>query len=111
MLELFWEAAVETVDESATRQAAADVMVVDYPDESALRRLWQDAGLDYVQTEALDMTMAFAGFEDYWTPFLSGVKRRDLKACLRRKILGEGSDHPFTLPAQTWAVRGTVPGA
>lgn len=122
MLALFWETAIETLDEPATRDAAAEVMEVDYPDGNALRRLWKDAGLVDVEAEAHDINMTFSGFDDYWKPFLSGVtmsasfaagldveRRHTLEEGLRGKLLGDGADRPFDLPAQTWAVRGTVP--
>lgn len=122
MLSLFWEAVVETVDNEAARGAAAECMVVDYPDEDALSHLWEDAGLVEVETQTLDVQMEFAGFEDYWAPFLSDVtpsssyagrlsegKRAALKDCLRQKIMGQEPDRPFALPAHAWAVRGTVP--
>ena len=73
MLALFWDAVVEVVDSDAARRAAADCMVVDHPDEGALRRLWQDAGLVEIVTERHEIAMDFTAFDDYWSPFLSGV--------------------------------------
>ena len=91
------------------------------PDGDALKGLWVDAGLVDIETATLDIVMNFSGFDDYWTPFLSGVtqsasfadrleedERRSLEECLRHKVLGEGPDRPFNLPAQAWAVRGAV---
>ena len=122
MLALFWEAVIETIGTNAAREAAAECMVVRYPDEDALRHLWQDAGLVEVETQGLEVAMEFASFEDYWTPFLSGVtptasyagrlsedERETLKGCLRQKALGQGRDRPFSLLAQAWAIRGMVP--
>jgi ubiquinone/menaquinone biosynthesis C-methylase UbiE len=118
----FWEAVLETVDDDAHRALAARVTEVDYPDAGALRRLWEDSGLVDVEVEPLEVTMEFAGFEDYWGPFTSGVTatssvagnldaemRRILEENLRRKLLGDGRDRPFSLPARAWAVRGSVP--
>jgi len=73
MLSLFWESVLEVVATQAARAAVADCMVVRYPDEDALRRLWQEAGLLEVETERHGVDMNFASFEDYWTPFLSNV--------------------------------------
>jgi SAM-dependent methyltransferase len=122
MLALFWESAVEVVDTNEVRAAAARSMIVDYPDEPALRRLWQEAGLDDVATERQEIAMTFAGFDDYWAPFQSGVtpsasyaatlsgdQREALKARLRAKVIGAGPDRAFILPAHAWAVRGKVP--
>lgn len=122
MLSLFWEAVIETIATNAAREAATECMVVSYPDEDALRHLWQDVGLVEVETQGLEIAMEFASFEDYWAPFLSGVtpassyagrlsedEREALKDCLRQKTLGQGRDRPFSLLAQAWAVRGVVP--
>jgi hypothetical protein len=122
MVGLFWQSAVEVVDTDEVRAAATRSMVVDYPDESAMRRLWQEAGLGDVATDRHDIAMTFAGFDDYWAPFLSGVtatasyagtlgddQREALKSRLREKALGTGPDRPFALPAHAWAVRGKVP--
>ncbi len=73
MLALFWDTVLEVVKTDAARQAAADCMVVDYPDEIALRSLWRETGLVEVETERQEVDMTFASFEDYWTPFLSNV--------------------------------------
>lgn len=122
MLALFWDAVIEIVDTDAAREAAAECMIVDYPDEAALRHLWEDATLTEVETRILHVNMEFAGFEDYWAPFLTGVsaassyaerlsedKRESLKYCLRQKVMGGGQDHPFTLATQALSVRGRVP--
>ena len=124
MLALFWDAVIEVVATDAAREAAADCMVVDYPDNGALRRLWQAAGLVEVETQGHEIAMEFASFEDYWTPFLSGVtptsayagrlsevERAAPKDRLRHRIMGSELDGSFTLPAQAWAVRGMVPRA
>jgi SAM-dependent methyltransferase len=123
MVALFWESAVEAVDTDEVRMAAERSMVVDYPDERALRRLWQKAGLGDVATKRHEIAMTFASFEDYWAPFLSGVaptasyerklddeQRAALKSHLRAKTIGTGPDRAFSLPAHAWAVRGKVPG-
>lgn len=122
MLARFWETVLETVGGDELRALAAGVMEVDYPDAAALRQLWEDTGLSDVRVEALETTMEFSGFEDYWTPFTSGVTEtssvagnlsagegRRLEENLRHKLLGGGQDRPFSLPARAWAVRGSVP--
>jgi len=121
-LALFWESAIEVVDPDEVRAAAARSMVVDLPDENALRRLWSIAGLQDVATERHEIAMTFAGFDDYWRPFESGVspsasyagkldddRREALRSRVRQKTIGAGPDRPFALPAHAWAVRGTAP--
>ena len=51
MLSLFWEAVIETIATDAARDAAGRCRVVSYPDEAALRRLWQETGLIEVETQ------------------------------------------------------------
>ncbi len=66
--------------------------------------------------------MDFASFDNYWAPFrywatpsssyaktLSVEARQTLSTRLREKVLGDGPDRPFTLPARAWTVRGIVP--
>lgn len=121
MLTLFWDTVVETIATKAAREAAAECMIVDYPDEAALRHLWEDAGLTEVETKILHVEMGFSNFEDYWAPFQTGVtpsssycgrlsedKREALKDCLRQKAMGEKPDRPFTLATQALSVRGRV---
>jgi SAM-dependent methyltransferase len=121
MLALFWEAVIETIGTTHAREAAANCMVVDYPNGTALSGLWKEAGLIEIETELQEIEMAFESFDDYWTPFLSGVTptasyaqklsdedRNALQACLRQKTGGRAVDGGFTLAAQAWAVRGLV---
>jgi len=123
MLALFWDAVIETIGTNDARKEAANCMVVDYPDEKALRRLWEEGGLVEVETQLQEIEMAFESFDDYWAPFSSGVTptscyaqtlsegdRNALEDCLRQKAIGQAADGRFTLTAQAWAVRGSVPG-
>ena len=122
MLALFWDAVTETFATNHAREAAANCMDVDYPDDRALVHLWKEAGLVEVETQLQEIKMAFESFDDYWAPFLSGVTptssyaqklnetdRNALKDCLRQKAIGQAVDDRFTLTAQAWAVRGIVP--
>ncbi len=122
MLTLFWDTVVEVVNNQASRQAAADCLIVDYPDDVALQNLWRAAGLTEVETTRHVVDMAFASFEDYWTPFLSNVtptssyasrlephQVAEIEKRLRGKTAGNGPDRPFTLQAHALSVRGRVP--
>ncbi len=73
MLALFWDAVIETIGTNDARKEAANCTVVEYPDEKALQRLWKEAGLVEVETQLQEIEMAFEFFDDYWTPFSSGV--------------------------------------
>ncbi len=122
MLALFWDTVIEVVATIAAREAVTDCMVVDYPDEDALRRLWQAAGLVEVETQCHEIAMEFASFEAYWMPFLSNVTPTssytrklgadqvgEIKSRLRRKVIGDAPNRSFSLQAHAWAVRGKVP--
>jgi SAM-dependent methyltransferase len=122
MLALFWDTVLEVVPGQSARQAAADCMVVAYPDEIALRNLWQQTGLVDIETEKHKIDMTFSSFEDYWAPFSSNVtptssyigkldanQIAEIKTRLREKIICDANDRSFSLQAHAWAVRGNVP--
>ena len=121
LLSHFWAAVREVVPPKIARAEAAVRVPQGYSDGDALARLWSEAGLAQVETAALDIQMDFAAFDDYWNPFLGGASptssyapslpeetRQALKARLRNRLLGDGPDRPFSLPARAWAVRGKV---
>jgi hypothetical protein len=87
-----------------------------------LGELWREAGLVRVEEAPLAIRQAYASFDDYWGPFLKGAgpggahvvalgdeRRRQLEARLRKRLLGDRGDGPFTLEARAWCVRGEVP--
>ena len=87
-----------------------------------LAALWRDQGLKDVWEEALAIQTRFVSFDDYWSPFLEeqgpagahvasfqAGERDVLRQRLRRRLLGDGPDRSFELPARAWAVRGLVP--
>jgi SAM-dependent methyltransferase len=88
--------------------------------EGELAALWRQHGLRDIADAPLRIETAFAGFDDYWLPFLvqqgpagacaaalSTVEREALAARLRRRLLGDGGEQPLHLRARAWAVRGT----
>ena len=122
MLALFWSTVLEVVTSEDARRAAADCMVVDYPDAVALRSLWKEAGLIEVEIERQAVDMTFSCFEDYWTPFLSDVtptssylgnlgadQVADIESRLHSKVRRDAADQSFCLMAHAWAIRGKVP--
>ncbi|KAA2236571.1 class I SAM-dependent methyltransferase [Salinarimonas soli] len=87
-----------------------------------LREAFRAAGLAAPETTALDIPAAFAGFDDYWEPFLGGTgsapkycasldeSTRDRIRDMLRERLPTGPDGEILLAVRAWGVRGTVPG-
>ena len=87
-----------------------------------LRRVFEGAGLTSVSVRAIDVPTTFATFDDYWSPFLTGVgpapgyasalddaSRDRLREHLRTTLPVE-PDGSINLVARAWAVRGDAPG-
>ena len=84
----------------------------------ALRAAFTAAGLEGVETTTLDAEARFAGFDDYWRPFLSGVapapgycasldpERREALRALLADRLPVAADGALTLRARAFACRG-----
>jgi SAM-dependent methyltransferase len=115
MLRVFWDAARE-LDPDAPDEG--ETMRYCTPDE--LRALWTAAGLQDVDTQALVVSAAYADFEDYWSPFPTGLapsgaycaslEPRQQAALRDACFRGLGSPAgAFTLSARAWFVRGVVP--
>jgi ubiquinone/menaquinone biosynthesis C-methylase UbiE len=113
MLRTFWDAALE-LDPAAPDEAR----VMGYTDPGSLQNLWADNGVREVEIAPLVVEVQYAGFDDYWQPFLSGAgpggrycvsldeqRRAALRAECRRKL--RSPDGAFKLSARAWAVRGT----
>lgn len=86
-----------------------------------LRSLFASRGLVDVRVEAVEIDTVFAGFMDYWQPFLGGTgpapgylaslsdeRRERLRSLLERR-LPAGPDGTISLTARAWGVAGTVP--
>jgi ubiquinone/menaquinone biosynthesis C-methylase UbiE len=112
MLRTFWASAA-----ALDSDAPDEVRRMRYQDPDELRELWTRAGLEDVETDALDVEASYRDFDDYWEPFMAGVGPAgayaasldpDRRASLReecRRRLGD-SDGAFTLGARAWAVKG-----
>lgn len=117
MLRVFWEAAV-ALDPAA--EARRDTRRP-FSRPGELGTLWGETALEAVEEAGLMVALDFAGFEDFWAPFLgqgppaaylrelASERRAALRERLRWDLLGDGPDRPFTLRARAWAVRGRVP--
>jgi SAM-dependent methyltransferase len=119
MLRQFWDA-VHALEPAAAELDEGRRFPLCRPDP--LRRLWADAGMDDVAVEPIEIPTVFAGFDDYWAPFLGGqgpapayvasltAADRDALRDLLRDRLPTAPDGTIPLTARAWAVQGTVRG-
>ncbi|MEW6582982.1 MAG: methyltransferase domain-containing protein [Actinomycetota bacterium] len=112
MLRAFWDAALE-IDPDAPDEGR----MMRHCSPEALSALWTRAGLREVETRALVVEAAYDDFDDYWSPFPTGLapsgaycaslgedaQRALREACFRRLGAPAG---PFTLTARAWFVCG-----
>lgn len=119
MLRFFWDEAVALDPAIEPR----DERHMKLSRQGQLGDLWRKAGLVNVQEAPLVIDQAYASFNDYWGPFTKGAgpggayvvslpqdRRLQLEARMRKRLLGDAQDGPFTLTARAWCVRGEVPG-
>lgn len=120
MTAVFWEEALKLDSEAETR--AERPRRLNQPEQ--LAALWRATGLHDVEETTLEISTDFRSFDDYWRPFLRGVgphgvyvadlppQRCDaLRDAIRKRLLGDSPDGPFSLRAKSLAVRGSVPHA
>jgi len=116
MLRAFWDTAVK-LDPSADR---LDEKHMPLCRPGQLAELWRSGGLREVEESALEFTMRFENYDDFWTPFLFGqgpagayLKRlaADRIEALRDQLRRDLGNPPaqLVLPARLLAVRGLVP--
>jgi SAM-dependent methyltransferase len=111
----FWDAAT-LLDPGAVELDEGRRFTVTHP--SRLRALFDSAGLQQVQVRAIDVPTVFQGFDDYWTPFLTGQapapsycmsltedRRTALRDLIRSRLPIE-ADGTIRLVARAWAIRG-----
>src|SRR5262249_31927171 len=118
MLRFFWDDAVALDPAIEPR----DERHMKLSRQGQLADLWMKAGLINVKEEPLVIDQAYSWFIDYWEPFTKGAgpggayvvslsedRRQQLETRMRKRLLGERQDGPFTLSARAWCVRGEVP--
>jgi SAM-dependent methyltransferase len=115
LMRRFWDAAV-ALDPAATELDEGRRFPICQPE--ALSRLWTEAGLEGVESRAIDVPTEFRDFDDYWSPFLGGQGpapayavslSEERRAALRERIRAElpaAADGSIPLIARAWAVRG-----
>ena len=86
-----------------------------------LGELWRATGFRDVEERALEISMDFGSFEDYWKPLEKGVgpqgaylvalapeRRKALRHALEAHLRARGAPGAFSLRAKALAVRGTA---
>ena len=114
MLRIFWDEAVALNPAADAR----DERHMPLARKGELDALWRTHRLQDVSEEALTIRMRFSSFDDYWLPFLekqgpagdyvaalAASEREQLRARLRRRLLGDGPDRPIELRARACPVR------
>jgi ubiquinone/menaquinone biosynthesis C-methylase UbiE len=115
MLRLFWDAA-QDLDPEAPHEGRT----MGFQSADSLEELWRLAGLEEIETGALVVETAYAGFDELWEPLTLGVGPAGSycaslepaeRVALRENLFtAVGSPvGPFTLSARAWAVRGVRP--
>lgn len=116
-LRRFWDAAVALDPAAAALDEGRRFPICD---PGALGRAFDAAGLEGVETSAVEVPTVFESFDAYWAPFLGGQGPapgyarglgEDERARLRERLRGELEPEPgagIRLRARAWAARGTV---
>jgi SAM-dependent methyltransferase len=118
LMRYFWDAAVEIFPESAELDEGARFT---FCNPEGLTRLWSSAGLEQIETRAIDVPTIFPDFEDYWSPFLGGqgsapgyvASLSEADRTALRNLVGSRlpyyTDGSIHLIARAWAVQGIAP--
>jgi len=116
-LRIFWDVVIR-LDPAASKYDEGSRFSVCTRD--GLAGLLREAGLAEVRCEGLEFPTVFAGFEDYWRPFLGGTgsgpsyvatldeAHRERLVSALRETLPYRADGSIALTARAWAARGTV---
>ncbi len=118
LMRFFWDAAVELDPDAAKLDEGARFPLCR---PEALAAQFASAGLVGAEVKAIDIPTRFAGFDDYWRPFLGGqgpapayamaldeTARARLRDRIRARVPVQ-ADGSIALTARAWAVRATVP--
>jgi len=118
LMRYFWDAVVALNPDAAALDEGRRFPLCQ---PEPLRALFEAAGVDDLESRAIEVPTVFRDFADYWTPFLGGqgpapgyaasldAAHRD---ALRDRIharLPVAADGSIALVARAWAVRGRVP--
>ena len=115
LLRYFWDAAI-TLNPEASRLDEGRRSPICNP--ASLEELFRDAGLENVQSTAIDVPAHFQDFDDYWLPFLGGQgtvasyamslseeHRNELRERIRAR-LPIAVDGSIRMLLRAWGVKG-----
>jgi SAM-dependent methyltransferase len=117
LMRRFWDTAAELDPAAGPLREAA---LFDFCRPGPLQELFAGAGLADATVEAIVIPTVFAGFDDYWTPYLGGqgpagaytvsldARQRDALREALRERLPRNDDGTIRLTARAWAVRSTL---
>jgi hypothetical protein len=118
MLRFFWDEAV-ALDPAVEPK---DERHMKLSRQGQLGDLWRQAGLINIEEKPLVIDQTYLSFNDYWEPFTKGAgpggayvlslsedRRQQPEGRMRKRLLRDRQDGPFTLTAKAWCVRGEVP--
>jgi SAM-dependent methyltransferase len=117
LMRVFWDAAAELDGAAAALDEGRRFPLCRPP---ALEQAFSNAGLREVSVVSLEVPTRFAGFDDYWQPFLGGQGpapaytmslTEDARARLRERIRSRVAGQPdgsIAMTARAWGVRGRV---
>jgi SAM-dependent methyltransferase len=113
MMRHFWTAARE-VESGAAAYDESTRFPVCRPD--GLGELWRATGLRDVTARRIEVPTRFAGFDDFWRPFLGGQGAApaylmslpgEQRTAIREVLRARLPDDALAMTAAVWAVRGT----
>lgn len=119
MMRRFWDAAAASAPPGTVPDEASRFPICA---PGALQELWSQAGLQSVESGAVEIPTVFEGFDDYWQPFLGGQGaaptwlaaqdagvQEKIRATLERS-LPRSAEGRIALTARAWTVKGTRAG-
>ncbi len=117
-LRVFWDAAIEINPAARNADEGARFPICT---RKNLLALFNDAGLEDVTCDAIEVATVFRNFDDYWQPLTAGTgpapafvetlsvnERERLRRKLEERLSPSGGSIP--LKARAWAVRGANRG-
>ena len=111
----FWEAVVELDSNASPFHESRRFKINDF---RALEQFFQTAGVRDIETHAIEVSIVYSSFDEYWIPFSGGQgpagvyftsldksKRVELEKIMKQRIITD-SNGAFKLEARAMAIKG-----